>query len=110
MTIRTIPPPPPPKGRNVEALPKNSASFTGNQHYVVLVMDGMKTQSDLVFDKNSGDLVGFMDLCDPMTNFACLDDKDIIATMLWHFLLGVYVPMLNKSLHISLQEMSLHTS
>ena len=65
---------------NVDALRKKTASFTGNQRYVVLVMDEMKIQSDLVFDKNSGDLVGFMDLGDPMTNFACLDaEKDNIA-------------------------------
>ena len=49
-------------------------------------MDEMKIQSDLVFDKNSGDLVGFMDLGDPMTNFACLDDKDMIATHALAFL------------------------
>ena len=71
---------------NVDALRKKSASFTGNQRYVVLVMDEMKIQSDLVFDKNSGDLVGFMDLGDPMTNFACLDDKDMIATHALAFL------------------------
>ena len=72
--------------KNVDALRKKSASFTGNQRYVVLVMDEMKIQSDLVFDKNSGDLVGFMDLGDPMTNFACPDDKDIIATHALAFL------------------------
>ena len=44
-------------------------------------MDEMKIQSDLVFDKNSGNLVGFMDLGDPMTNFACLDEKDTITTL-----------------------------
>ena len=71
---------------NVDALRKKSASFTGNQRYVVLVMDEIKIQSDLVFDKNSGDLVGFMNLGDPMTNFACLDDKDMIATHALAFL------------------------
>ena len=71
---------------NVNALRKKAASFTGNQRYVVLVMDEMKIQSDLVFDKNSGDLVGFMDLGDPMTNFACLDEKDTIATHAFAFL------------------------
>jgi hypothetical protein len=71
---------------NVNALRKKAASFTGNQRYVVLVMDEMKIQSDLVFDKNSGDLVGFMDLGDPMTNFACLDEKDTIATHALAFL------------------------
>ena len=87
VTTRTISPP---KAgintENVDALRKKSASFTGNQRYVVLVMDEMKIQSDLVFDKNSGDLVGFMDLGDPMTNFACLDDKDMIATHALAFL------------------------
>ena len=73
---------------NVDALRKKSASFTGNQRYIALVMDEMKIQSDLVFDKNSGDLVGFMDLGDPMTNFACLDEKDAIATHALAFLVG----------------------
>jgi hypothetical protein len=57
-----------------------------------------------VFDKNSGDLVGLIDLGDPMTNFACLDEKDTIATHALAFLVRV-----NTSLQISLQEMSLHT-
>ena len=70
----------------MDALRKKSASFTGNQRYIALVMDEMKIQSDLVFDKNSGDLVGFMDLGDPMTNFACLDEKDAIATHALEFL------------------------
>jgi hypothetical protein len=71
---------------NVDALRKKTASFTGNKRYVVLVMDEMKIQSDLVFDKNSGNIVGFMDLGDPMTNFACLDEKDTIATHALAFL------------------------
>ena len=63
----------------MDALQKKTASFTGNQRYVVVVMDKMKIQSNLVFDKNSSDLVGFMELGDPMTNFACLDEKDTMA-------------------------------
>ena len=91
---------------NVDALRKKSASFTGNQRYAVLVMDEMKIQSDLVFDKNSRDLVGFMDLGDPMTNFACLDDKDIIATHALAFLVRglctdvkhIVYPLMGKNL------------
>ena len=82
--------PPPPKAgvneENVDALRKKTASFTGNQRYVVLVMYEMKIQSDLVFDKNSGDLVRFMDLGDPMINLACLDEKDTMATRALAFL------------------------
>ena len=49
-------------------------------------MDEMKIQSNLVFDKVSGDLVGFIDLGDPTTNFANLTDEDPIATHALAFL------------------------
>ncbi len=56
------------------------------QRYVAVVMDEMKIQSNLVFDKVSGDLVGFIDLGDPMTNFSNLTDEDSIATHALAFL------------------------
>ena len=65
---------------NVADLHSKVASFGPTQQYVVLVMDEMKIQSNLVFDKSSGNLVGFTDLGDPVTNFACLPDEDAIAT------------------------------
>jgi hypothetical protein len=40
-------------------------------------MDEMKIQSNLVFDKLSGDLIGFIDLGDPMTR---MSDEDPIAS------------------------------
>ena len=46
----------------------------------------MKIQSNLVFDEVSGDLIGFIDLDDPMTNFANLTDEDPIATHALAFL------------------------
>ena len=46
-------------------------------------MDEMKI---LVFDKHSGDLIGFVDLGDPMTNYASLGDEDIMATHALAFL------------------------
>ena len=49
-------------------------------------MDEMKIQSNLVFDKVSGELIGFVDLGDPMTNFATLTDEDHIATNALAFL------------------------
>ncbi|CAB4004957.1 Transposable element P transposase, partial [Paramuricea clavata] len=72
---------------NVESLQNKVKSFSGIQRYVVLVMDEMKIQSNLVYDKHSGDLIGFIDLGDPMTNYACLDKEDSVATHAWHFLL-----------------------
>ena len=49
-------------------------------------MDEMKIQSNLVFDKVSGELIRFVDLGDPMTNFATLTDEDQIATHALAFL------------------------
>ena len=43
-------------------------------------MDKMKIQSNLVFDKYSGELIGFVDLGDPMTNYASLGEEDVMAT------------------------------
>ena len=56
------------------------------QRYVAIIMDEMKIQSNLVFDKNSGDLVGFIDLGDPMTNYANLQQDDTVATHALAFL------------------------
>ena len=38
------------------------------RHFVEKSNIVMKIQSNLVFDKHSGDLIGFIDLGDPMTN------------------------------------------
>ena len=71
---------------NNEALREKAISLTGIQRYVVVVMDKMKIQSNLVFDKHSGYLIGFVDLGDPMTNYASLGDEDIMATHALAFL------------------------
>ena len=71
---------------NVESLREKTASFTSVQRYVAVVMDEMKIQSNLVFDKVSGDLIGFIHLRDPMTNFANLTDEDPVASRALAFL------------------------
>ncbi len=47
----------------------------------------MKIQSNLVFDKVSGELIGFIDLGDPMTNYATLQEEDTIASHALAFLM-----------------------
>ena len=71
---------------NVQSLQAKVSSFTSIQRYVAVVMDEMKIQSNLVFDKVSGELIGFIDLGDPMTNFATLTNEDLIATHALAFL------------------------
>ena len=54
----------------------------------------MKIQSNLVFDKYSGDLIGFVDLGDLMTNFANLQEEDTLASHALAFLVrGMYTDL-----------------
>ena len=71
---------------NIESLREKAATLTGIQRYLVLVMDEMKIQSNLVFDKHSGELIGFVDLGDPMMNYASLGEEDVMATHALAFL------------------------
>ena len=71
---------------NIETLREEASSLSEVQRYVVIVMDEMKIQSSLVFDKYSGDLIGFVDLGDEATNYASLGEEDVMATHALAFL------------------------
>ena len=71
---------------NIEDLRGKTLNYSELQRYVAIVMDEMKVQSNLVFDKYSGDLIGFIDLGDPMTNFANLQEEDTLASHALAFL------------------------
>ena len=66
--------------RVVEELQKLTNSYFDVQRYVVLLFDEMKINSNLVFDKVTGELIGYVDLGDPEVNYATLDKIDEIAT------------------------------
>ena len=59
---------------------KLTENYSGSQRFVVIVFDEMKVKSNLVFDKYTGELIGFLDLGDPDINFATLDEEDELAT------------------------------
>ena len=61
--------------------------FKGVQRYVVLLLDEMKVQDNLVWNKYSGDLIGFVDLGDPQTNYGTLQETDAVATHILAFML-----------------------
>ena len=54
--------------------------YTSSQRYVMALFDKMKVQSNLVWDKHSGELVGYVNLGDPDINFATLEKVDEIAS------------------------------
>lgn len=56
------------------------------QRYVVLLFDEMKIKSNLVFDKVTGELIGYVDLGDPEVNYATLNKIDKVASHAMVFL------------------------
>ena len=46
------------------------------KRYVVLLFDEMKITSNLVFDKFTGELIGYVDLGDPDINFGTLEKAE----------------------------------
>lgn len=62
------------------------SKFSYVQRHVAVVMDERKIQSNLVFDEVSGELIGFIDLGDPMTNYATLQEEGTIASHALAFL------------------------
>lgn len=64
----------------VEELKVQAHSYFDVQRYVVLLFDEMKVMSNLVFDKVTAELIGYVDLGDPDINFGTLDKVNDIAT------------------------------
>ena len=50
-------------------------------------MNGMKIQSNLVWDKHTGELTGYVDLGDTELNYATLEKPDNIAIHILAFLI-----------------------
>ena len=64
-------------------------SFFDIQRYVALYFDEMKIQAGLVFDKNTGELIGFVDLGDPDINYAALEKVELATHALVLFVRGI---------------------
>ena len=64
----------------VNELAKKTASFSEVKRYVTILFDEMKIQENLVWDKHSGELIGFDDLSDINVNFATLKNIQTLAT------------------------------
>ena len=60
----------------VKELNDITSSYFDVQRYVVLLFGEMKVMSNLVLDKNTGELIGFTDLGDLELNFAVLEKSD----------------------------------
>ena len=81
----------------VNELAKETASFSEIERYVTILFDEMKTQENLVWDKHSGELTGFVDLVDINVNFATLKNTQTLATHVLVFLVKSVVNPLSYS-------------
>ena len=61
----------------VAELIKTTSKRQGAQRFVVISFDEMKIKEDLVFDKHTGDLIGFVDLGDPERNDNAFGEENI---------------------------------
>ena len=51
-------------------------NFSDIEKYIVLLFDEIKIQENLVWDKHTGELIGFVDLGDVDVNYATLQKVD----------------------------------
>eukprot|EP00112_Aurelia_sp_Birch-Aquarium-sp1_P016687 Seg3808.2 transcript_id=Seg3808.2/GoldUCD/mRNA.D3Y31 product="DNA transposase THAP9" pseudo=true protein_id=Seg3808.2/GoldUCD/D3Y31 len=64
----------------IEELCKKVENFADIERNVVVLIDEMKIQENLVWDKYSGELIGFVDLGDSDLNFATLKKVNTVAS------------------------------
>ena len=71
----------------IQELKEKTVEFSEVEKYCVLLLDEMKIQENLVWDKHSGELIGFVDLGDISLNYSSLAKMDEIATHVLVFLI-----------------------
>ena len=71
----------------IAELRKTCEGLTNIDRFVVLSFDEVKIQSDLVFDKHSGKVIGFVDVRDYDINFATFSNLEVVATHVLCFFL-----------------------
>lgn len=69
----------------VEELKKLTSNFSSSQRNIVLSFDEMKIQENLIFDKYTGEFIGFIDLGDPDLNYGCFEKVDKVASHILAF-------------------------
>ena len=71
----------------IDELKHKVKDFSDAEKFIVLLFDEMKIQENLVWDKHSGELIGYVDLGDPSLNYATLEKVDEIASHVLVFMI-----------------------
>ena len=70
----------------ISELITTSEKITIHQKYVTLAFDEMEVKENLVFDKNSNELIGYVDIGDPELNYATFEDQRQLASHIFVYL------------------------
>ena len=70
----------------IKELADKTSNFSDQEKYVTILIDEMKIQEDLVWDKHTGELIGYVDLGDKEVNQATLKDTQAVASHILVFL------------------------
>ena len=81
----------------IDELAKKTELFSAPERFVTILFDEMKIQEDLVWDKHTGELIGFVDLGDMNVNYATLHNVKELATHVLVFLVKSIVNPLSYS-------------
>ena len=77
---------------------KKTVLFSAAERFATILFNEMKIQEDLVWDKYTGELIGFVDLGDIHTNFATLKDGKELASHVLVFLIKSTINPLSFSI------------
>ena len=81
----------------IKELINKTKDFSDKEKYVVLLLDEMKIQENLVWDKHTGELIGYVDLGDTELNYASLENVETVASRILVFMLRSIVNPLKFS-------------
>ncbi|XP_066926583.1 uncharacterized protein [Clytia hemisphaerica] len=70
----------------IKDLTDRTKNFSDSERYINILIDEMKIQEDLVWNKHTGELIGFIDLGDENLNESLLQDKTKLATHIMVFM------------------------
>ena len=75
----------------INELKNVTKNLNGIQRFICLCFDEIKVQSSLVFNKYTDELIDFIDLGDPDTNYSTFSDLDKLAShILVYYVKGLY--------------------
>ena len=86
----------------IDNLCEITKDYSNVERYIVLLFNEIKIRSNLVFNKHTEELIGFLDLGDPQINYNMLEDESKLATyVLCFYLRGIATNLKHSFAHFA---------